>query len=196
MTRTRPLNSFPASTRYFVYDDMLGIDPEPTEVKTIRIYGVRRPNTLKEVTYTAATIGFTNNASAADTLDDSANGLATLNLQPFDRILVSGDPVNDGEYTISTIVAGALAFHKKETVTTQAEGASVTLTPASSICREHRYMLALGAAARIAELYDLNDAEGKSRAPSLNRNFAGAFSRFINDVDVDEGVYVSPHRSI
>lgn len=75
-------------------------------------------------TITAATIAF--NDLNPDTITDSGSGFGSF--RAGDKIVVSGSTSNDGEYTIATAAAGTLTLIAGDSLTTEAAGASVTIT--------------------------------------------------------------------
>jgi hypothetical protein len=88
-----------------------------------RIYDYPWPTTVGSVERTATTIGFT---TATKTIADSGNGLGYLKVG--DQIQISGaaQGANNGIFTVQTVAAGSVTV--AEAVTTEAAGASVTIT--------------------------------------------------------------------
>lgn len=75
----------------------------------------------------AATIAFVDNAASADTITDSASGFLTAGFQAGDQITVSGSASNDGSYTIASVVAGTITLLARNSLTTEAAGATVKI---------------------------------------------------------------------
>jgi len=76
---------------------------------------------------TASTISFTHNAESADTISDSGNGFVTAGFVEGDKITITGDSENNGDYTIDSVVAGTITLISTDTLTTEAVGDSVTI---------------------------------------------------------------------
>jgi hypothetical protein len=76
----------------------------------------------------ATTIAFAENTADADTITDSASGFLTAGFQSGDQITVAGSASNNGTYTIATVVAGTITLLARNDLTTEAAGATVTLT--------------------------------------------------------------------
>jgi len=75
-----------------------------------------------------STISFTHNAASADTINDSGNGFVTAGFVEGDKITVTGDSDNNGDYTIDAeVVAGVITLIASDTLTTEAAGDSVTI---------------------------------------------------------------------
>lgn len=70
-----------------------------------------------------ATISF-----ATNVISDSGSGFLTKNFQSGDTITVSGSTSNDGNYTVVTAAAGTLTLDTGVVLTTEAAGATVTIT--------------------------------------------------------------------
>lgn len=81
----------------------------------------------------AATIAFNENNAAADTITDSANGFLVAGFEAGDQITVSGSASNDGTYTIASVAAGTITLLARNDLTTEAAGATVTLTAPKTI---------------------------------------------------------------
>jgi len=81
----------------------------------------------------AATIAFNENTPDADTITDSGNGFLVAGFQAGDQITVSGSASNDGTYTVATVVAGTITLLAREDLTTEAAGATVTLTAPKTV---------------------------------------------------------------
>src|SRR3990167_4506077 len=81
----------------------------------------------------AATIAFNENTPDSDTITDSGNGLLVAGFQAGDQITVSGSASNDGTYTVATVVAGTITLLAREDLTTEAAGATVTLTAPKTV---------------------------------------------------------------
>lgn len=143
--------------RYSLIDGSLALEPEQSSTDEIRLLGVKKVNTLAEVSVTGTGISFTRNASAADTIGDTGSGLAVFS--SGDMVRVSGSTSNDGEYLVTTAVAGTLTLHTKEFLTTEAAGATITLTTVSHLHEDTDMALALSAAWNIARLYKLEGAD-------------------------------------
>jgi len=76
---------------------------------------------------TATTISFTHNAESADTITDSDAGFVTAGFVDGDKITVTGDSGNNGDYTIDTIVAATITLIATNVLTTEDAGDSVTI---------------------------------------------------------------------
>jgi len=76
---------------------------------------------------TASTISFTHNAESADTISDSGNGFVTAGFVKGDKITITGDSENNGDYTIDSVVAGTITLISTDTLTTEIAGDSVTI---------------------------------------------------------------------
>jgi len=76
---------------------------------------------------TASTISFTHNAESADTISDSGNGFVTAGFVEGDKITITGDSENNGDYTIDSVVAGTITLISTDTLTTEIAGDSVTI---------------------------------------------------------------------
>lgn len=81
----------------------------------------------------ATTIAFNENAPDADTITDSGNGLLIAGFQAGDQITVAGSASNDGTYTVETVVAGTITLLGRNDLTTEAAGATVTLTAPKNV---------------------------------------------------------------
>ena len=77
----------------------------------------------------ATTIAFVENNADADTITDSASGFLVAGFQPGDQITVtSTSGVNDGSYTIGSVVAGTITLIASNDLTTETAGAAGTVT--------------------------------------------------------------------
>lgn len=81
----------------------------------------------------AATIAFNENTPDSDTITDSGNGFLVAGFQAGDQITVSGSASNDGTYVISAVVAGTITLLVRNDLTTEAAGATVTLTAPKAV---------------------------------------------------------------
>ena len=81
----------------------------------------------------AATIAFNENTPDADTITDSGNGFLVAGFQAGDQVTVAGSASNDGTYTVDTVVAGTITLLAREDLTTEAAGATVTLTAPKTV---------------------------------------------------------------
>lgn len=81
----------------------------------------------------AATIAFSENTEAADTITDSGNGFVVAGFQAGDQITVSGSASNDGTYEIDSVAAGTITLRARNDLTTEAAGATVILTASKHI---------------------------------------------------------------
>ena len=76
----------------------------------------------------ATTIAFAENTADADTITDSGNGFLIAGFQPGDQITVSSTSgVNDGTYTIGSVVAGTITLLARNDLTTETAGAAGTV---------------------------------------------------------------------
>lgn len=170
------------SSRYFLLQGLLGLETAPSSADTIRLYGVRRPNVLAEVSITATTISFTRNVSAVDTIDDSGSGLVTAGFKAGDVIRVVGGN-NDGLIArLGTVAAGDLSLHKNSRVTTEAAGTSITISTVSPFEEEYQDVIMSLAAARLARKY------GLKRAKSIRVGYNEDLSQVIADTPHTEGI--------
>lgn len=77
----------------------------------------------------ATTIAFAENTASADTITDSGNGFLIAGFQAGDQITVtSTSTLNDGAYTIDTVVAGTITLLARNDLTTETAGAAGTVT--------------------------------------------------------------------
>src|SRR3990167_1573590 len=77
----------------------------------------------------ATTIAFSENTADPDTITDSGNGFLVAGFQPGDQItVVSTSGLNDGSYTIGSVVAGTITLLARNDLTTEAAGAAGTVT--------------------------------------------------------------------
>ena len=74
-----------------------------------------------------STISFTHNAESADTINDSGSGFETAGFIVGDKITVTGNSDNNGDYTIDGVAAGALTLVSGDTLSTEAAGDSVVV---------------------------------------------------------------------
>ena len=81
----------------------------------------------------ATTIAFSENTEAADTITDSSSLFVVAGFQAGDQITVAGSASNDGTYTIDTVVAGTITLLRRNDLTTEAAGATVTLTAPKTV---------------------------------------------------------------
>lgn len=81
----------------------------------------------------AATIAFNENTPADDTITDSGNGFLVAGFQAGDQITVAGSASNDGTYTVASVAAGTITLLARNDLTTEAAGATVTLTAPKSV---------------------------------------------------------------
>ena len=75
----------------------------------------------------ASTISFTHNAESADTINDSASGFVTAGFVAGDKITITGDSDNNGDYTIFEVAAGVLTLIDSDVLSTEGAGDSVTI---------------------------------------------------------------------
>ena len=76
----------------------------------------------------ATTIAFVENDAAADTITDSANGFLIAGFQAGDQITVSStSALNDGTYTIGSVVAGTITLLSRNDITTETAAAAGTV---------------------------------------------------------------------
>ena len=178
------------SSKYFLLQGLLGIDAAPSSADTIRVYGVKRPNVLAEVSITAGTISFTRNASAVDTIDDSGDGLVTAGFKAGDVVRVVGGN-NDGLIgRLGTVAAGTLSLHKNDRVTTEAAGTSITISTVSPFEEEYQDVIMSLAASRLARKY------GLKRAKSIRVGYNEDLSQVIADVPQTEGTLRLGYRRL
>ena len=76
----------------------------------------------------ATTIAFVENDADADTITDSANGFLIAGFQPGDQITItSTSGLNDGTYTIGSVVAGTITLLASNDLTTESAAAAGTV---------------------------------------------------------------------
>jgi hypothetical protein len=81
----------------------------------------------------ATTIAFSENTPDADTITDSGNGFLVAGFQAGDQITVtSTSGLNDGTYTIGSVVAGTITLLARNDLTTETAGAAGTVTITTS----------------------------------------------------------------
>jgi len=137
--------------RFSEHNKNIVLDPVPNTTDTIRVYGKKRPNKLRGTEVTGTTISFTHNAAAADTINDSGDGLAGF--KAGDAIAVSGG-ANDGFVgQITGVTAGVLTLHTRDIVTTEAASATIKVFQANHIEEEFQNLLVALAALRLAQDY-------------------------------------------
>ncbi len=138
--------------RYYTLNRLLGLEPEQA-AKEIRVFGVKRPNDLAEVTITGTGIAFVHSTSAADTVTDTGSGFVTAGFKAGDYFRAEGTTSNDGlSWRIATVVAGTLTLHKDEIVTTEATGTSFTLETVTPLPEAGQHLMVSRAALRIAKI--------------------------------------------
>src|SRR3990167_9780562 len=77
----------------------------------------------------ATTIAFSENTADPDTITDSGNGFLAAGFQAGDQItVVSTSALNDGTYTIGSVVAGTITLLARNDLTTETAGAAGTGT--------------------------------------------------------------------
>jgi hypothetical protein len=75
----------------------------------------------------ATTIAFLENGASKDTITDSGSGFVTAGFEAGDIIVISGSTSNNGEYTISAVVAGTITLITDDDLANEAAGASVVI---------------------------------------------------------------------
>jgi len=75
----------------------------------------------------AITIAFNDNGANADTITDSDSGFVDAGFIAGDKITVTGDSENNGEYTIDTVIAGTITLIATDELTTEIAGDDVTI---------------------------------------------------------------------
>ena len=76
----------------------------------------------------ATTIAFVENTASADTITDSASGFLVAGFQPGDQITItSTSGLNDGTYTIGSVVAGTITLKATNDLTTESAAAAGTV---------------------------------------------------------------------
>lgn len=166
--------------RYSLLQGNLTIEPDQS-AKEIRIFGVKRLPKLQEITLTASTISFTRNASAADTINDSGDAMVSTGFVAGDMVKVSGSASNDGEYLVASVAAGALTLHSKEFLTTEAAGASMTVTTVSHVDEEYQDVLISLAARNLAKKYGAGDLKRLESTYRMDRATLIGASEMIQD---------------
>ena len=106
----------------------------------------------------ATTIAFSENDASADTITDSANGFLIAGFQAGDQITVSSTSgLNDGTYTIGSVVAGTITLLSRNDITTETAGAAGTVkitapkTVPDGVAVTVKAMFANGGTIRIAD---------------------------------------------
>lgn len=83
------------------------------------------------------TIAFNDNGAAADTITDSGSGFLVAGFQPGDTLQVSGSVSNNTSspsyFTIDAVTAGTITLLAKNSLTTEAAGATVKLIAAKHV---------------------------------------------------------------
>ena len=81
----------------------------------------------------ATTIAFSENTADPDTITDSGNGFLAAGFQAGDQItVVSTSALNDGTYTIGSVVAGTITLLARNDLTTETAGVAGTVTLTAS----------------------------------------------------------------
>lgn len=73
------------------------------------------------------TIFFTHNAVSADTITDNDNGFVTAGFVAGDKITITGDSENNGDYTIATVAVGTLTLIATDELTTEVVGDDIVI---------------------------------------------------------------------
>ena len=76
---------------------------------------------------TASTIAFNDNGASPDTITDSGDGFITAGFVAGDKITVTGDSDNNGDYTVFEVAAGVLTLIASDVLSTETAGDSVTI---------------------------------------------------------------------
>ena len=138
-------------SRYSEHNKNIVLDPVPNTTDTIRVYGKKRANKLRGTEVTGTTISFTHNAAAADTINDSGNGLAGFSAG--DAVAIAGGS-NDGFVgQITGVAAGVLTLHTRDIVTTETASASIKVFQTNHLEEEYQNLLVALAALRLAQDY-------------------------------------------
>lgn len=156
-------------SQYTLYKKNILLDGDPTQVKTIRVYGTKRPTDLIDNIVTVDTLSFTHNTSAADTIADSASGLG--NFKSGDVIQIRDDGTNEGSYLVAIATAALVTLHTQERLVTVAAGMTTTVTAVSHVEEEFEEVLLLHAAWIIAQ------NKGMKIARTLQARYLDAFSQ-------------------
>jgi hypothetical protein len=82
-------------------------------------------------TITADTIAFVDGDPAADTITDSGSGFVTAGFAAGQTIVVTGTTLNDGTYTIDTVVAGTITLIAGNSLAAEAAGTDFTIAGAA-----------------------------------------------------------------
>lgn len=180
------------SSAYFILQKLLGIEPAPSSADTLRVYGVRRPNDLAEVSLTVITISFTRNADAVDTMADSGSALVTAGFKAGDFLKVTGGS-NDGLIArIGSLVAGTISFHRNDRVATESAGTSITVTTVTAFDEEYEDAIVSWAAYRLARQHGLS----RTLQADLKIEHNEDLSQIIADVFQTEDVKRMRYREI
>lgn len=178
--------------RYSLLQGSLLIEPDTGTTYEIRVMGVKKLAVLSEVTYTSGTtkIAFVHGTSSNDTITDADSLFITSGeFKAGDMIRVSGSVSNDGEYLITTVVAGTITLHIKEVLTTEtATAIAITLTTVTPFEEEYQGVIASMAALRIAGKYGL---ESEARLLRVNSR---EMSDLIADNEFQEENFRTPSR--
>lgn len=73
------------------------------------------------------TIFFTHNAVSADTITDNDNGFVTAGFVAGDKITITGDSENNGDYTIVTVAVGLLTLIDSDVLITEVVGDDIVI---------------------------------------------------------------------
>lgn len=74
-----------------------------------------------------STIAFNDNGAGADTITDDDDGFVTAGFVAGDKITVTGDSENNGDYTIDTVAVGTLTLVATDELTTEGMGDAVVI---------------------------------------------------------------------
>jgi len=179
--------------KYSVYErglnKLLLLHSDPG-AENIRVYGVKKPNVLSNVTNTATTISFTHNASAADHVEDSADGFGTF--KAGDAIRVDNG-TNDGkELLVATVESDGskMTFHSDEIVTTEAVGTSITISTVAILKDEYNMAIIALAAYRVAR------NNGHEKTELLRGIAREEIAALASDSPVTNKYHRMPHLSL
>lgn len=94
-------------------------------------YKNARAGLIAEITslVVGTTFAFVDGGASDDSITDSGNGFVTANFQVGDKIKVKGSTSNDGEYTVTSVAAGALGV-ATGSLTAEVAGDTVTIAAA------------------------------------------------------------------
>jgi len=148
-----------------------------------------RPRLLEKIT-----ISFVD--SNADTILDSASGFVTAGFVAGNVYTVSGSTVNDGNYTVDTVLAGTLTLDSGATLTAEAAGDTVTITAAlPGVVLTQFYNWSLTTSVDVQDVTDYANSGIAHYIPGIQRWTATA-EKFWNTSEVNEQTWKATDKFI